>query len=333
MKKQKQKLIQLVDNFYQKKILVWGDLILDEFIIGNTSRISREAPVLILTYKNKEFSLGGGGNALLNLKALGAEPVPVGIVGEDEAGLKILQILKQMKIPTHYVIYDKSYTTPLKTRILAGEQTARKQQILRMDKETKVPEKKDIKLKLERFLDELSSKVRLLLISDYNYFTVKEDVFQKSCLLYKKKEIPIILDSRYRLLKFKGVTMSTPNEPEVENALKIKINNDEEKLHKAGRIILKKTLGTGVLITRGSRGMVLYQKRKKPFPISIQGTEDIVDVTGAGDTVTSVFSLCLASGASFKQAALLSNYAASVVVMKRGPAVLSSQELKGAIKS
>ena len=145
--KEKKNLLRLVDDFARKKIAVWGDFILDEYIFGNTRRISREAPVLILDYKKKEFSLGGAGNSVLNLKALGADPYPIGVVGSDDSGQRILQILKKKGVSTEYLVKEKKHKTPIKTRILAGEETARKQQILRIDREGKVPDSNELKQK------------------------------------------------------------------------------------------------------------------------------------------------------------------------------------------
>ena len=333
MNKEKKNLLHLVDKFAQKKIAVWGDFILDEYIIGTTRRISREAPVLILAYKNKKFIPGGAGNSVLNLKALGADPLPLGVIGSDESGQKILKILKQKGVSTEYLVKEKKYQTPIKTRILAGEETARKQQILRIDKEGKVPESNELNLKIKKQLKNIQSHINALLISDYNYFTVKEDIFNSILPTYKKTNIPVTLDSRFRLLNFKGVTVSTPNEPEVEEALHIEINDDEQLLKKAGRSLLGKTGATALLITRGSKGMILFERKKDPFSIPVHGTTDIVDVTGAGDTVISVFTLALSCGATFREAALLANYAGSFVVMKKGTATLSLQELKKEIIS
>jgi rfaE bifunctional protein kinase chain/domain len=131
--KEKKKLVDLVDRFSKKRIGVWGDFILDEYLYGNTRRISREAPVLILSYKNREYSLGGAGNSILNIKALGATPLPIGIVGADRQGQKILQMMRQQGLSTDFLFKEKDYQTPLKTRILAGEESTRKQQILRID--------------------------------------------------------------------------------------------------------------------------------------------------------------------------------------------------------
>ena len=333
MKKDKKNLIEIIDRFAQKKVAVWGDLILDEYIYGTTRRISREAPVLILSHKAKEFSLGGGGNALLNLCALGAKPVPVGLVGQDEAGKRILKILKQKKIFADFLIKDKTYRTPIKTRILAGEHSTRKQQILRIDQEARVTESKELKQKLGSTLGRAASQTAALLISDYNYFTVQEDVLKKILPRFKRAKKPIALDSRFRLLNFKGVTILTPNEPEVENALQVELDDDQKIANKAGRQILDRAGAEAVLITRGAKGMVLFERRKPAFPISIYGSSDIVDVTGAGDTVISVLTLALACGASFREAAVLANYAGGIVVMKKGTATVSPQELKEAILS
>ena len=312
---------------------VWGDLILDEYIYGTTRRISREAPVLILNHKAKEFSLGGGGNALLNLCALGAKPVPVGLVGQDEAGKRILKILKQKKISADFLIKDKTYRTPIKTRILAGEHSTRKQQILRIDQEARVPENKELKQKLRSTLGRAASQTAALLISDYNYFTVQEDVLKKILPRFKRAKKPIALDSRFRLLNFKGVTILTPNEPEVEYALQVELDDDQKIVNKAGRQILDRADAEAVLITLGAKGMVLFERRKPAFSISIYGSSNIVDVTGAGDTVISVLTLALACGASFREAAVLANYAGGIVVMKKGTATVSPQELKEAILS
>lgn len=333
MKEESKRLYDIIDQFSQKRIAVWGDFILDEYLYGTTRRISREAPVLIISYKNQEFSLGGAGNSILNLKALGAVPFPIGVVGSDSAGQKILQMLKREGLSAQGLIQVKSFKTPIKTRILAGEHTTRKQQILRIDREAKVPDSKDINQKLQKILQTIKNKVNALLISDYNYFTVKEATFAGILPFFKKVKVPVTLDSRFRLVNFKGITVATPNEPEVEWALKIELDDDIQILKQAGEELLKKTQAKAILITRGSKGMMLFEENKPFLSIPIHGTIDIVDVTGAGDTVISVFTLALACGATFKEAALLANHAGGVVVMKRGTATLTPKELKEAIIS
>jgi rfaE bifunctional protein kinase chain/domain len=331
MKEDKKRLFALIDKFPLLKIAVWGDFILDEYVYGKTRRISREAPVLILSYQHKDFSLGGAGNSLLNLKALGVEPLPVGVIGSDDSGKTIQRILKKRGISCEGLIVEKSYPTPLKTRILAGEENTKKQQILRIDREGRVPDTAALTRKILRTLKNAQRECDALLVSDYHYATVKEDLFKAVLPEFKKSGLPITLDSRFRLLHFQGVTIATPNEPEVEEALKIQIDDNQALLFEAGKTLLRKLRSSALLITRGSRGMALFEKGKPPFLLPIFGSADIVDVTGAGDTVISVFTAALACGATFPQAARLANYAGGIVVMKKGTAAVSPLELKQAV--
>lgn len=326
-------LFTIIDKFIHLRIAVWGDIILDEYLYGKTQRISREAPVLILSYQNREYSLGGAGNALLNLQALGVQAVPVGVVGADESGRTVARILRDHGVSTETLITEKSYVTPLKTRILAGEENTKKQQILRIDREGPVPEAAALRRKILRTLDRLAGSCDALLVSDYHYRTVKEDIFRAVLPAFKKAGRPVTLDSRYRLLEFKGVTIATPNEPEVEDALKVHPLEGTEALIAAGEALLAALRSPALLITRGSRGMALFQKGKPPLFLPIHGPADIVDVTGAGDTVISVFTAALAAGATFPQAARLANFAGGIVVMKKGTATVSPLELKQAIIS
>jgi len=324
-------LFTIIDKFPHLRIAVWGDIILDEYLYGYTRRVSREAPVLILSYQKKEFSLGGAGNALVNLAALGIEPVPICVVGEDEAGRSVARILRNRGIAVDGLIAVRNYPTPLKTRILAGEENTKKQQVLRIDTEGCVPDTAALKARLDRALRRATKECDALLISDYHYRTVKEDLFAAALPLFKKADIPVTLDSRFRLLSFPGVTVATPNEPEVEDALKMRIDDDPRLLRDAGRALLRKLRSPALLITRGSKGMALFQKSKPPLFLPIYGSTDIVDVTGAGDTVIGVFTAALACGAAPEQAARLANYAGGIVVMKKGTAAVSPLELKQAV--
>jgi rfaE bifunctional protein kinase chain/domain len=326
-------LLSIVDGFRGRKIAVWGDYILDEYVYGSTRRISREAPVLILSFRKREYLLGGAGNALQNLKALGAIPVPVGVLGDDEAASQILALLKSQRIPVSCLSRDKACATPIKTRILAGEDNTRKQQILRIDREAYVPETAALKRKLAASLRGLAGSCGALIISDYDYRTVQEDVFKSALSAFKRAGRAVLLDSRFRLLHFPGVTAATPNEPEVEAALNRPVGDDPSSVRNAGKLLLDKLRCPALLITRGSKGMTLFEKGKPALFIPVRGTTDIVDVTGAGDTVISVFALSLAAGASFRQAAFLANAAGGLVVMKKGTATVSSDELRGAIRS
>jgi len=328
---ERSRLLSLIDRFPGKKLAVWGDFILDEYLYGKTRRISREAPVLIISYQNQEFSLGGAGNSVLNLKALGAEPLPIGVLGRDNSGDKICEILRSQRLTTRYLIRLAEYQTPVKTRILAGEENTKKQQILRIDKEAPVPESARLKKRLIGMLKYIASSTCALLISDYNYQTVQEDIFLGVLGTFKKLNQPVTLDSRYRLLHFQGITAATPNEPEVEGALHVELNDNIFQLKRAGAVLLKNLRSRAVLITRGSRGMALFEKGKHPFFLPVHGPTDIVDVTGAGDTVISVFTLALACGATFREATTLANHAGGIVVMKKGTATVSPAELKASV--
>jgi len=331
--KKNKSLCALIDGFAGKSIAVWGDFILDEYVYGNTNRISREAPVLILSYKTRKFSLGGGGNSLLNLKALGASPFPIGVIGLDSAGDEIIRILNSNKISSDFLIREDEFSTPSKTRILAGEENTRKQQILRIDKEGRVPNTTTIRKKLLEHLHQAQEKANALLISDYNYFNVIKSIYNQALPGFKKANIPVAVDSRFRILSFTHTTVSTPNEPEVEEALRIKLSDKKELLKQTGSRLLKKTGAEAILLTRGSKGMVLFEKSKPALFIPVHGPIDIVDVTGAGDTVISVFTLALAVGGTFSQAARLANYAGGLVVMKKGTSTLTSTKLKEAVVS
>lgn len=331
MKNYTGQLLKLIERFPQKKVAVWGDLILDEYLYGNTRRISREAPVLILSHSSNEFFLGGGGNALFNIRALGAEPIPIGVIGNDEAGEKVIHIMQQSGISSDLIERKDDYSTPRKTRILAGEENTRKQQILRIDKEEKVPADPALREQLKTILLEAGIKADALLISDYNYLTVTPDIFKEILPLYKRNGIPIALDSRFRILEFKGATVITPNEPETESALQRDVASSDYGLDEIGRSLLEQTGSEAVLLTRGSKGMVLFESTAPPLSIPVFGTTDIVDVTGAGDTVICVFTLALTAGATFKEAAMLANYAGGIVVMKKGTSTLSLSELREAI--
>jgi rfaE bifunctional protein kinase chain/domain len=333
MTEESRALLEIVDKLSHVRIAVWGDIILDEYLYGKTRRISREAPVLILSYQKRELSLGGAGNALLNLRALGIEAVPIGVVGADEAGRAVVRILEDHGISTRTLVTAAGFSTPRKTRILAGEENTRKQQILRIDYEGPVPETAVVRTKLRKALDKAAGTCDALLVSDYHYRTVKEDIFRSVLPGYKNAGRPVTLDSRYRLLSFKGVTIATPNEPEVEEALQVHGLEEPRMLAAAGERLLAALRSPALLITRGSRGMALFQKGRRPLLLPIHGPADIVDVTGAGDTVISVFTAALAAGATYPQAARLANFAGGIVVMKKGTATVGPAELKQAIVS
>lgn len=331
MTEETRRLLKIIDAFPHLRIAVWGDIILDEYLTGATRRVSREAPVLILAFRTREFFLGGAGNAILNLNALGVEAVPIGVLGNDDSGRTVRRILKKSGISAETIWVEKGYPTPLKTRILAGEDNTRKQQILRIDREGQVPDSAKLKAGLRAALARAAENCDALLVSDYHYATVKTDLFPDVLAEFKAGGKPVSLDSRFRLLQFPGASVATPNEPEAEDALNVRLDGENAALREAGAALRRKLRTSALLITRGLRGMALFEKGRPPFLLPVSGTTDIVDVTGAGDTVISVFTAALAGGASFREAARLANVAGGLVVMKKGTAQVTSHELKLAV--
>jgi rfaE bifunctional protein kinase chain/domain len=325
---------KIVRQFSGLSITVLADLVADEFIFGEIARVSREAPVLILKHRERTVVPGGGANAVMNLASLGVNVLPVGVVGDDEAGSLLLEKLHEKKIPTSGIERLKGHTTTTKTRILAGMSHTSRQQVVRVDRE---PEPLDavhpVLLNLVNAAREYATASDALLVSDYGYgaATPRLLTFVKSngCLENK----PITVDSRYRILDYEGATAATPNEPEVEEALGVRIGHDDRKLFAAGERLMKEMALECLVITRGRDGMVAFEKNAKPAAIPIYGSDQVVDVTGAGDTVIATFTAALAAGADTASAARLANFAGGIVVMKRGTATVSSKELIEAVSS
>jgi rfaE bifunctional protein kinase chain/domain len=317
-------------------VLIVGDLIADEFIYGEVARVSREAPVLILKYDATEVVAGGAGNAANNVAALGGQARLAGVVGADHEGQRLLGSFSR-GVDRSSIVRSKRYRTPIKTRILAGGIHAARQQVVRIDRETGWPIGDVVSRTLEKKLPSLVESCDVVLLSDYGSGLVTPRLagIVRAALARRsrRRPVPVLIDSRYRLLDYQGLTMCTPNEAEVEQALGIRIDDDMHALEKAGRAILKKTHMRGVLITRGSRGMALFQPKQETIHIPIFGPSEVTDVTGAGDTVNATFGLALAAGASLYEAARLANYSGGLVVMKRGTATVSARELSDAVTS
>jgi rfaE bifunctional protein kinase chain/domain len=294
--------------------------------------VSREAPVLILNYDSTEVVPGGAGNAAGNVAALGGDARLAGVIGRDEAGRRLLATLKRRRVDVTAIHRPGGYPTPTKTRILAGGIHSAKQQVVRIDRAAASTVDDAVR---EAFQARVLKALRgcdALLVSDYGSGLVTPAlVAEARRVLGAKGAKPILVDSRYNVLRFHGMTACTPNESEVEQALGIKIGDNLRALERAGRTVLRRTRATAVVITRGSRGMALFQGDRPTVHIPIVGSDQIADVTGAGDTVIATMTLALCAGASFEEAARLANYAGSVVVMKRGTATVSASELRYAI--
>jgi len=326
------RLRKIVEDFPNLTITVLGDLVADEFVFGEISRVSREAPVLILKHRERTVVPGGGANAANNLADLGVNVLLVGLVGDDEPGRLLIKHFRHKKIPVSGVLKDKSYTTVTKTRILAGMTHTARQQVVRVDREPLEAPNAHLTRELYLAARNYAHASDALLVSDYGYGAATPAIVSTLRDKGKLGSVPIILDSRYRMLQYSGINAATPNEPEVEEALGVRIGQDWEKLLAAGDQLMSRLKLQSLVITRGRDGMVAFDRQHKPIDIPIFGSDQVTDVTGAGDTVIASFTAALAAGATTEEAAQLANYAGGLVVMKRGTATVSRQELLHAIE-
>lgn len=329
--KETERLRKIVESFSKITITVVGDLVADEFVFGEISRVSREAPVLILKHRERTVVPGGGANAINNLADLGVNVLPVGVVGDDEVGRLLLKAFRHKRIPLSGVLKDKSYTTVTKTRILAGMTHTARQQVVRVDREPETAPNHHLRRELVLAAREYARASDALLISDYGYGAASPAILNAIRERGRLDGVPVILDSRYRMLEYSGAIAATPNEPEVEAALGVRIGNDWSRLCSAGEQVISRMKLQSLVITRGRDGMAAFAGKHKPVDIPIFGSDQVADVTGAGDTVIATFAAALAAGASTEEAAHLANYAGGIVVMKRGTATVSRQELLDAL--
>lgn len=327
----KERLQEVIRSFEGRRVLVLADLVADEFVYGRVERISREAPVLILRYDGTDVRLGGGANAVHNIRTLGGAPVPLGVLGPDAHGARLRALLREKGISRAGIVTDPGYVTPVKTRILAGGVHSTKQQIVRIDKATglrgRSPARRAVLSRLRGFRGRLDG----VLVSDYGFGLLTPAVVGAAVAFARRRGIPVTVDSRFSLLASRGMTAVTPNEAEVEAALGVRIGHDRKRLEAAGRALLRRLGVKAVLITRGSHGMALFEPGRGPLHIPIYGSDEVADVTGAGDTVIAAFTLALAAGATPAEASFLANCAGGIVVMKRATATVSSEELLAAV--
>jgi D-glycero-beta-D-manno-heptose-7-phosphate kinase len=323
---------EILARFTRVRATVVGDLIADEFIFGKLDRVSREAPVLILGYDSTEVVPGGAGNAAANAAALGARVRVCGLVGRDAPGTRLLSALAEVA-DVSGVVRSPAFVTPVKTRILAGGTHSAKQQVVRIDRAGGriTPA---LSRRVEGALVSALKQSDVVIISDYGSGMTTPAMWQRAMAGAGKRAAPLILvDSRYALEGFTGATAATPNESEVEAWLGRPIGDDMAVLETAGRRLLDVLGARAVLVTRGSKGMALFERGKATDHIPIVGSDQVTDVTGAGDTVIAAFSLALAAGASFAEAARLANVAGGVVVMKRGTATVTGAEIDAALST
>ena len=326
------RLIGLAERFAGRRVLVIGDIIGDEFLYGNPARISREAPVLILEHDDTTMLPGGAGNAASNAGALGGDVRLVGLVGARD---RELMNSLQGRVDTSRVLRPDDYRAPVKTRILAGGLHTARQQIVRVDRGP-AGDPGAAAADVERAALDALDDCDAVLVSDYGFGLATPALFAKLRERLAggagRPPIPMLVDSRHQLTDFRGCTACTPNESEAEQALGAPIGDDPSRLERAGRELLARTEAGGVVVTRGSRGMAIFVPDRPTEHIPIFGSDEVADVTGAGDTVVAALTLALAAGASLYEAARLANYAGGLVVMKRGTATVTCDELVEAIR-
>jgi D-glycero-beta-D-manno-heptose-7-phosphate kinase len=320
-----QHLAGFLREFKNRKIVVVGDVIADQFLSGAISRVSREAPVFILRHEQTETVPGGAANAAMNVAALGAQSVLLGVIGDDAAGAALQAKLSAANVETGFLQRKSDWQTITKTRIFAGQAHAPRQQVIRIDYENQKALDAEIQNEIAENLRAAGREADAVIVSDYNYGVANAAVLD--VLNQIAKRAPVLVDSRYRLSHFSGAaTSATPNEAEIEE-IAGKAFSDLSELETFCQNLCARLNFRSLLVTRGKDGMILFETERAPIHFAAAGSLDAVDVTGAGDTVMATFALAVASGASFIEAAQLANRAGGIVVMKRGTATVSAGEL------
>jgi D-glycero-beta-D-manno-heptose-7-phosphate kinase len=327
---QQERLRALINRFQERRIVVVGDAVADRFLYGEISRVSREAPVLILRHERTETVPGGAANCAVNLAALGARVALIAVVGEDEAGRALLSRLEACGVETESVRPSSAVQTTTKVRILAGQLHSARQQVIRVDYEGEPLSDESMRSDLRARLLLEAAKADAVIISDYNYGVADAEMAEAVREAIAGRSLPVLVDSRFRLSEFKGFTSGTPNEDEVEQLLGMS-HTGLPGLEAAGEQLRARLGYRSLLITRGSHGMVLLEEGAEALHIEAVGALEAVDGTGAGDTVIAAYTLALASGATFADAARVANHAGGLVVMKRGTASVDQHELLSSV--
>jgi D-glycero-beta-D-manno-heptose-7-phosphate kinase len=327
-------LAECVERFPGKTIVLLGDFVADEFRFGDISRVSREAPVLILKHRETQVVPGGGANAANNFASLGAKVLPITVVGDDAAGDALFHYFREKAMNTTAIFRVKARPTPTKTRFLAGWAHTVSQQVLRFDYEPHAPLPEATRHKIQQKLFDSLRRANALAISDYGFGVATPELVRQATSKLRKV-LPVTLDARYRLHSYakSGITSATPNEAELEAEHHTTIGSDATELARTGRATLSAMKLQALLVTRGRHGAALFESGDHLTHIPIYGSNQAVDVTGAGDTVLAAYTLALACNASPLEAAQIANIAGGLVVMKPGTATVSRQELLDAIRN
>ncbi len=312
-------------RFFGKRVVIVGDLVADQFVSGAISRVSREAPVFIIRHEETETRAGGAANAAVNVASLGGTAELIGSIGDDANGKLLGEELERQGVSIENVIIDASIKTTTKMRVLTGQQYAPRHQVIRIDYENSAALTEAVKRSLLERLEHAGPSADAIVISDYNYGVAFSEIHEAAKKISRQRKIPLLIDSRFRLGFFSGATSATPNQEEVEHLIGAAMDDTScEKLRKALEL-------EALLVTCGNAGMRLYESGRCPQLINAVGSDAAVDVTGAGDTVIAAYSLSLASGYTFAEAARVANHAGGIVVMKKGTASVSLDELNASL--
>jgi rfaE bifunctional protein kinase chain/domain len=321
----------VIRSWKGKRVVVLGDMILDEFILGRSDRVSREAPVVIVRYDGSGYSPGGAANAAQNIAALGGIAVPIAVIGGDESGSCLCGLLREMGVTTRNLIAAKGLMTTTKTRVMAGDFHAQRQQVVRIDREQAGSIPRPLEDRILAIFERELARADAVLMSDYHQLLFTRRIVGESIAMCRAARVPLIVDSRFRLIDFSGLTIATPNEVEAAHAAGIDLAGGGS-LDRIGRRLLKRLAARAILVTRGKFGMTLFERGKRSLSVEVIGSREATDVTGAGDTVAAAVSLTIAAGQSMPMAMACANCAASIVVMKRGTAVANPAEILEAME-
>jgi rfaE bifunctional protein kinase chain/domain len=321
------KLVEVLRGAQGKRVLVLGDLIADEYIYGETSRVSREAPVLIIRHVGRKVIPGGAGNAVLNLHSLGLTPIPVGVIGAGEISGELLAELSNRGIETAGVLRDRERVAVRKTRVMAGGAHGQKQQVMRIDQEDRVPLSSSLEERLREIASEYLDGSDAVLLSDYGYGVLAAGVRDSVIAAANARGLPVCADSRHALREFVGVTFATPNELEAAESWGRPIESRTD-LRRAAEALRTDLEAEFLLLTRGHDGMAIAERDGGFHEVAVWGSDEAADTTGAGDTVAAAALAALSAGATPLEAAQLATLAAGIVVQKHGAATTTTEEIE-----
>ena len=317
----------LINKLKNINILIIGDMVADVYLKGNISRVSREAPVLVLEHAGEKVVPGGAANVVHNIATLGGQAFAVGLIGNDKAGSGLRAILNDKNVETTGLIVEENRPTITKTRIIAGGSATVSQQIVRIDQEMKSPILNQTEKSFINILKQVIDKIDAVVLSDYGSGMLSDKIRSFIIESCQEKNIKTIVDSRYDILKFEGVSFVKQNEAEAAKAVGFELTS-EDAVVTAGKILLEKLQAEGIIISRGEQGMSLIQDNGEIHHIPVVDKSEVFDVSGAGDTAVAAFILAIASGAKPVEATKIANFAAGIAVRKLGTATVSNEELK-----